>query len=326
MKQHYIPRSYLKRFSNNKKSIYTYDKKRCKKYNAPLMSVCFKDNLYTISEGYVKKNKEEGGSIINTLSIETNYFANTIEPLFTQLLSQIDKIKEEWLTGRDCYCLNFLEKRELAIHIAIQYLRLPQIGATIVDDYIRMGKADLEVIKEIMAVQTGNEDFRKLKMDIVCERPALHASLSYLNIDLLMMFANAMANNIFVFWMSKENDFYTSDFPIVVLPHKQNVRPKFGGLAQYGGEVTFPLSPNLVLSMYDREYFKDLENWDGNFIEASDTEIRKQNYLRYMYAEQHVFNYKNDFSLIDFVYSLERKHPFWMPNHKTEIVSGLGRY
>ena len=54
MKQHYIPRCYLKRFSNNKRSIYTYDKLRCRQYNASMMSVYCEDNLYTTSDEYVK--------------------------------------------------------------------------------------------------------------------------------------------------------------------------------------------------------------------------------------------------------------------------------
>ena len=45
-----------------------------------------------------------------------------------------------------------------------------------------------------------------------------------------------------------------------------------------------------------------------------------------MYATQHVFSYKNDFSLIDFIYELEGAHPFWSPNYRAEIVSGLGKY
>lgn len=326
MKQHYIPRCYLKRFSDNEKSIYTYDKIRCKSYNASLMSVCCEDDLYTISDEYVKKNNEEGKSMINNLSIETDHFAHTVEPLYAQFLKQIDEIKGEWATGNNHYRLNFVEKREFALHIVTQYLRMPQIGDVMVDDYIRMEKANIDMVKEIMAVQTGNEEFRNLEIDVICEKPALHANLSYLNSDNLMMFANALANNIFVFWMSKKNDFYTSDFPIVVSPHVQHVRPLFMGLAQYGGEVTFPLSPDLTLSIYDRDYFKDKEILDGSFIEASDKEVRRHNYMRYMYATQHVFSYKNDFSLINFIYKLEGKHPFWKPNHRAEIVSGLGKY
>ena len=33
MKQHYIPRCYLKRFSNNERSIFTYDKCKSESYN-----------------------------------------------------------------------------------------------------------------------------------------------------------------------------------------------------------------------------------------------------------------------------------------------------
>lgn len=326
MKQHYIPRCYLKRFSENDKSIYTYDKIHCKKYNASLMSVCCEDDLYTISDNYVRKNNEESDSEINRLSLERDHFALTVEPLYAEFLRQIDVIKEEWLTGKDHYRLQFIEKKELALHIITQYFRMPQIGHVMVEDYIRMEKASIDIIKQFMAQQTRDEEFNKLNIEVTCEKAALHANLSYLNHEMLMMFANALANNIFVFWLSKQNNFYTSDFPIVVSPHVQNVPPMFMGLAQYGGEVTMPLSPDLALSIYDREYFKDKEEIDGSFIEASDEDIRRHNFLRYMYATQHVFNYKNDFSLIEFFYKLEGKHPFWKPNHRAEIISGLGRY
>ncbi len=316
----------MKRFSDNERSIYAYDKIYCKKYNASLMSVCCENDLYTISDEYVKENNEKGESEINRLTLETDHFAHTQEPLYVQFLEQVDEIKEEWVKGKDHYRLKFIEKRELALHIITQYFRLPQVGDAMVDDYIRMERAGFDMVKEIMAVQTGNDEFRKLEIDVKCEKPALHANLSYLDNETLMMFANAIASNIFVFWISKDNDFYTSDFPIVVSPHVKDARPMFMGLAQYGGELTMPLSPGLALSIYDREYFKDKEGLDGVFVEANDKEVRRHNCLRYMYATQHVFSYKNDFSLIELVYKLEGKHTFWKPNYKSEIVSGLGRY
>lgn len=316
----------MRQFSNNKKSIYTYDKQHRKKYNASLMSVCCEDDIYTFSEEFVKRNKEEGNCTINRLSIETDHFAHTVEPLYIQLLNQINKIKEEWVTGKDHYTLNFYEKKELALHIVTQYFRLPQIGDTLVDNYIRMERASIDMMKELMAKQTNNDDYKKIKINPTCEKPALHANLSYLDNETLMMFANAIANNIFVFWISKGNDFYTSDFPIVVSPHVENVRPMFMGLAQYGGELTMPLSPELALSVYDRSYFKNKEDIDGAFVNADDKEVRRQNYLRYMYASQHIFSYNNDFSLIDFVYKLKGRHDFYKPNNSISIVSGLGKY
>ena len=263
---------------------------------------------------------------INRLSIETDHFAHTVEPLYIQLLNQINEIKEEWVTGKDHYTLNFYEKKELALHIVTQYFRLPQIRDTLVDNYIRMERASIDMMKELMAKQTNNDDYKKIKINPTCEKPALHANLSYLDNETLMMFANAIANNIFVFWISKGNDFYTSDFPIVVSPHVENVRPMFMGLAQYGGELTMPLSPELALSVYDRSYFKNKEDIDGAFVNADDKEVRRQNYLRYMYASQHIFSYNNDFSLIDFVYKLKGRHDFYKPNNSISIVSGLGKY
>lgn len=198
------------------------------------MPVCWESDLYTMSEKYVKENNEKGDSVISRLGIEMDHFSHSVEPLYAQFLAQIDEIKDEWVTGKDRYRLHFLEKRELALHIITQYFRMPQIGEALIENYIKMEQAGIDMLKEILAVQTGNEDFRKLDIDVSCEKPALYANLSYLDGETLMTFANAIANNIFVFRISKENDFYTSDFPIVVSPHVQNARPMYMGLAQYG--------------------------------------------------------------------------------------------
>lgn len=298
----------------------------CKQYNASMMSVCCEDDLYSMSDEYVRSNNEKGKSTIDNLSIEKEHFAETVEPFYSQMLNQIDEVKDEWMSGKDYYRLIHAEKKELALHIVTQYFRLPQIGDSMVDDYLRMEKAGLDMIKHMFAVQTGNDEFRKLEIGIKCEKPALHANLSYLNDETLMSFAEAIANNIFVFWVSQDKDFYTSDFPIVVSPHVEGVRPMYMGLAQYGGELTMPLSPEIVLSVYDRDYFKDKESLDGCFIKADAKEVRRQNLMRYYYASRHVFSYKNDFSLIDFSYRLFGNHIFMKPNLSAKIVSGIGRY
>lgn len=57
MKQHYIPRCYLRRFSDNDKCIYAYDKQHSKKYQASFKSVCTEDDLYSISDDYLERNK-----------------------------------------------------------------------------------------------------------------------------------------------------------------------------------------------------------------------------------------------------------------------------
>ena len=61
------------------------------------------------------------GDPINSLSIEKEHFSHFIEPSYSQLLSQIDEIKEDWILGKEKYRLSYYEKKELALHIATQY-------------------------------------------------------------------------------------------------------------------------------------------------------------------------------------------------------------
>ena len=327
-RQHYVPRCYLKWFSSDGKSIHTYDKKLSRQYDAAMMAVCFENDLYTISDEFVAKNNSEPGtSKINRLSIEKDFFSKDVEPNLDLVLRQLDEIREDWIMGREQYYLNSKEKLEVALHLVSLYFRHPLLIESAVDDYMRMERASLDMIKEMMAVQTGEDGYRKLQIELECEKPVLGANLTFMSNELLMQFAEAIAKNIFVFWMSTDNVFYTSDFPIVIYAHEKNVRPMYMGLAQYGGEVLFALSPKLALSIFDRECFKSDEDLDGCFILAQDKEIKHHNLLQYVYAQRHVFSLNKDFRLINFLYKQSgNKHPFVNPIPKSEVISGLGRY
>ena len=148
-----------------------------------------------------------------------------------------------------------------------------------------------------------------------------------MNYDELMECAEKMANNIFVFWVSNNNDFYTSDFPVVVEPHVKGDGYKYCGLVQYGGEIMMSLSPDLSISIYDCDFFKEKEDLDATFVVADDKEVRRRNLMNYFYAQRHVFSYKNDFDLIEPIRRMNGgEHIFMSPRLKTEVVSGLGRY
>ena len=327
-KQHYIPRCYLRWFSSDAKSVFAYDKIISKSYRTSIMSVCYENNIYTISDEFIKRNNaEKGASQINRLTIEYDFFSQDIEPNLDLLLRQIDKIRKDWQTGKEKYILNDKEKLEIALHLVSLYFRHPLVMESTVDNCIRAEKAQIDMLKMIMAAQTGDERYNKLQIGLEYDKPALSASMTFMNGEFLTDFAKEISKNIFVFWMSKGKDFYTTDFPIVVNPHEENVRPRYMGLAQYGGEIMFPLSPKLALSIYDREYFKKDEDLDCCFIEAEDKEIRRHNMVHYFYAQRHVFSLKQDFGLIDFIYNYNKKeHIFKTPNHKMSIVSGLGKY
>ena len=145
--------------------------------------------------------------------------------------------------------------------------------------------------------------------------------------EALMSYADAIAENYWIFHVSSGNGFYSSDFPVVVVPHVTGVAPENMGLTQYGGELTYPFSPGLALSVYDRRFFPDKKPSDCSFVEAVGKEIRRQNMLRYFYAVRHIFSHNGSFGLIDFIRQEENgQHIFHTPNLRKEIVSGQGRY
>lgn len=327
-RQHYIPRCYLKRFSSDAKSVYAYDKKLSKTYQTSIMSVCYENNIYTISDEFISRNNaEKGASKINSQTIEHDFFSKDIEPNLDLLLRQIDEMREDWQKDKIQYNLDDKEKLEIALHLVSLYFRHPLVMESTVDNCIRAEKAQIDMVKMMMAKMTGEEKYNKLQIDLEYDKSALSAKTTFMNGEFLMEFANAISKNIFVFWVSEGKDFYTTDFPIVVYPHVENVRPLYMGLAQYGGEIMFPLSPKVALSIYDREYFKGNDALDGCFVEADDKEIRRHNMTHYFYALRHVFCLKNDFSLIDFIYGYNRnEHVFRTPNHRMIVESGLGKY
>ncbi|MBR3986891.1 MAG: DUF4238 domain-containing protein [Bacteroidales bacterium] len=322
MKQHYIPRFYLRRFSKDKKSIKTYDKINCKSYNAGLMAVCCINDLYKISKEYINECNNE----ISELSIEHDYFASNIEPMLDRYLKDLDNIKNGWNNGDDRYRMNYYEKRELALHIATLYYRLPDVMNAIIDNALRLEKANADMLKHFLAIQTGDKAYDELKLNISCERPVLHAQLSYMDNDLLMRCASDIAENIFVFWTSKDNLFYTSDFPIVMMSHSKGAIPKYDGLVQYGGELMMTLSPDLAVSIYDRMYFKEKKCLDSCFIEADEKIVQRHNLMNYLYSKRHIFSLNGNFDMIESVYRTNGKHEFLTPNLRSEIISGLGPY
>lgn len=327
MKQHFIPKCYLRRFTPQRKCMFAYDKIASSQRVPSIDSVCQEVNLYAISEQFRKENKEKMNYDLNVNFLEKEIFAHDIESSYNKALGVLDSMKDDFLAGIAFERLSYEEKRDLAGFIIIQYLRMPHIRDYVVDDRIRMEHANLDMIQHIMAETTGDENFRNIKIDVEVDKAVLHAQTTYLNPEFLFPLMDIMANNFWIFKVSKNNDFYTSDFPVVVEPHVKEAKPIYLGLAQYGGEITFPITPGLAVSIYDKEYFPDKKDLDSSFLEVDDKEIRRLNLMRYFYAKRYVFSLKNDFELVkSFLSFNDNTHIFYAPNHKSTIVSGLGKY
>lgn len=297
-KQHYIPQCYLRLFSDDKKHIWTFDKEKGQEYSSTISDVCTKNDFYTISDNYISDNED-----ISSLSIEKDFFADEYEPKFSEYLLNINNMAIEAIQkSSNIIVLNDEQKNEFAKQIAIQWLRLPSIRYDNESTFEEFMPSMINLFSEGLAKEKNNPDIAKLNIKAsIADKSVYHAKCTFLDDDLVDFYANKLSNNIWIFSYSCDGDFYTSDFPITVSPHVQGVRPICQGLAQYGAELTFPLSKNLALIIWDKEFFKDKLNDDLSLKIATPKEIRAFNAVRYAYAQRQLFCNRNSFDVVKFL-------------------------
>lgn len=290
-KQHYIPQSYLRNFANSKKSIYTYDKIESRVYNAAIDNICCIDDFYRISD-FSLNEKEQ-------LAIECDYFAQNIEPQYKSLIEWFINQKDECLNCKKAKIeLSIADKKNIAKYILIQYFRLPDMRKRIsgmVDDFMLQ---TIPILKELIARKKNNPNINTLDIGYKFDPVSTHAALSFLDGELMDEFTTAFAKNYWSFLVSKDGRFYTSDYPLAVFSHVPNVEPMYLGLAQYGGELTFPISRDIIIAIWDNQFFSNRRKDDCNLTIIDSEEEKRQNLLRYIYAKRYVFCHNNDFEQI----------------------------
>lgn len=296
---HIVPKCYLKNFAVKGKSdfVYIYDKVQNKVYTKPIDKIAGIDNFYTISQDF-------NDGIFDDKIIEKEYLDKDIERKYSIVLRQIiDTINNRKQLSDSL-------RTDLAVHVAIQFLRTKEIR-----DKDEQSSKDflpkcINLFKEGLSRELKNPNITKLDVSYKYDSAINHFSSSFGNEDIINKFARELTLNYWNFYYSSFPVYYTSRFPIVVNPHVQDVRPMCLGLIQYGAELSFPISPNIMLVIWDREYFKEKASTNGKIIVATDKDVRKYNWMRYFYAE-HVFSHTNDFSALDFIYWLKDKHDFF---------------
>jgi len=298
--QHYIPQCYFRNFSSNNKSIYVYDKNLGRSFPNPIAidKICCKDDYYSLLAKNVDTNKSKREK---ELIIEKDFFADDIETKFGILLKRIISNKDEWIQDNNTSAISDEEKQELSELIAIQFLRLPNKR----DDLISSFEGDFmkDVIKIFqmgLSIETGNKSIENLQIIPKVESHSqLHAVKLFCNQEIIDEFTSTLYHKYWDFFVSTDNDILTSDNPIVIKTHKKGVRPLCSGLGAESTEISFPLSKNIVLVIWDKNYFPSKGITDCQFSIIDDKKKREYNLLRYGCAIQRIFGFNNEFSIVE---------------------------
>lgn len=323
-KQHYVPRCYLENFSiPDTYKINVYDKitkiSRINNINDVASENFFYDVKFSdiFTEDIIHELSNIGVSIDNLDNEQyiEHYLSEAIEGTFSTILRDtISKVKSAttWYL-KNCFFISEEQKMNLSICLAVQYVRTRSVREGILESSDCM----LQLLDDINANQ-------ELKDSMIISQENLkliHGQMLFDNENIFNL-ASSFYSLKWVLGINKTSrHFYTSDSPIGTKAHINHPFLSMNGLDSPGVEVFFPISPEIILVMYDGEYHKEIVDKDRTYwIISEEDNVNYYNSLSVIRSHRCIFSDKNDFTLIE---KMINRNPLIFENNKsTELHYG----
>lgn len=306
--QHYVPRCYLRNFSNSKEQIWAYDKSSDKVFLAGIQGVasekCFYDadsiDQAAGQEQFVEKvlSKLEG----QAATIFRDLFGKLEGGRFTKLSSN--------------------ERYFLAFFMAIQMLRTREHRHQIEQMFNQVSTWVHSHLTEEM--KTASADHIP-PTNISENQLAEMQGMFLLNPDNLTKYAEILESHFWIILRAVPSlHFITSDHPVC---RKANVHRPFrsmSGIASTGIEIVFPLSPKYCLCLYERSFFRSqLEHIkaseDGVFELSDEANMDYCNYFQIRQSSRFLFSSSNND--LRFAKAVCAEEPQWRNAGRKRVVS-----
>lgn len=299
-RQHYVPQSYLKRFSFDGTRLHTF---LIKQGNSTTLTsgelknfwkeisvsdVCVAKDYYTIDEQNAPNNNGT-----HAMALEKDFFQDFAEPLLLDVIDTWERLATRILTDKyPVASIRFSEEQRinLALCAFIQYHRCPRIRHHVesVDTVIKLHHKLSRQEKGLPV----DPNFKGL--DVAFS----HADKTYLNPYLWRMFYTKLSSYCLLLRVSDNGNFFTSDNPVVI--HKLGAKGcDVFNVNFYTDDFSlfFPLTPNVMLEYYCPKVFPEALSMNDTISIVSEQYEEQVNKYQYINAEKFVFSPKNDFSL-----------------------------
>ena len=326
IKEHYVPKCYLELWCiPHKNQVYIFDKNQEKSRINHIDDVAserfFYDlNLTGLFEGEIERYGLKGIDLskFDENQYIENIFANNIEGAYKDLLYRIINRTLNMTPWeiKNCYFISELDLVTFSIFMAFQDIRVKSIRSNIEDTS--------NCIQQILTDMNANENsINKYKISSSALK-LVHGRM-ILNHEEICKIAHIFSNHLWILLVNRTNEpFYTSDNPIGTTAHIHDSVLGMNGINNKGVEIYFPLSPNVLLLLFERSYHQDLLKYDRHVVEIFDTAVvEKYNSKCTINALRCVISNNNDFSTIDRIIA---KSPGILQKPKTLMIWGDKEY
>ena len=301
--QHYVPECYLLNWGTpkNKNQVYVYDKTEKRSFPTNVGNIAAERYFYDIDFNAIFLEKSYNIYGISTDELNDLRDNQTIEIFLSEyveghyktfLRNKIDRINQmnAWELN-NCFFITKEEMVELSFYMAIQMVRGKSVRNAIdnISDMLTQMLTDKGASKETIDKYSSSPS----------ELPFIQGRM-ILDMEAILNLMESFASKEWILYYNQtKQPFFTSDNPIVRIPHVKHPFLSMGGLSSKGIEICFPLSPQMVLSMYDGEYHMYTKKLHRKIYVINDVEtINQINLPMVINAERWIVSQNNDFSLV----------------------------
>ncbi|MDO6440492.1 DUF4238 domain-containing protein [Cyclobacterium sp. 1_MG-2023] len=260
---HLVPKFYLRFFENKSGKIFAYDKETNNQFPSTADKICRNSGFYDIDSIEDPINKQIIEHNLSDLETETSL-------VYDQIIQDIKNHKFGGFTD---------EIRSVLSKFILIQMRRTQESRVI-----------------------GSELNNEIKRQIIEKSSAAEAKDILENFDefdpksqqlynLLSSFENPPTELIDRVWVVHKNcsrhKFYTSDNPVVGIDLGKDFKTIY--------QISIPLTPNYVLSIYIRKQIPEFVNWDNQIIDLDLENIKFYNSLILNRSNRQIYSCENDF-------------------------------
>lgn len=314
--QHYIPECYLKNFTLDNKGLFVYRKNNHGKvFPQSISNVAGEKRFYDVDDKFLLEEFKGKNKFI-----ETEVFASSFEPILNDILQKIIKLCENW-DKKNIYLnvLNDVDRDYFAELIAIQHIRHPNFIENHWNMHKDMYSKRIDIITCFLSI--ANPKFKNAnKLNLEFDEKyssALHSNF-ILDDKWRGDIQDQLVKKIWIFYYT-ENNILTSDNPILLKPHlKEKVSP-YTGFWKEGVEITFPISKNLILTIWDEEYFSEQKNLHNTIQFLSDKKLREYNLYQYCFSNFEIYSAIKDFDIVKKFVELNNDMDYFSNRPQTKV-------
>ena len=274
-KHHFVPICYLNHFKQNG-HLHYYSKNRQEEKYCAVNAICQETYFYLITQK----------SWWKTFEIEKDFFSKNVETPLGPMIAEIEEsIRNSMSDDNSNVKINLSEgtRKSLASMIFIQFYRTPRFKK-----YYKGRKLIRQGISSI------NHEFTK---EEITDPVLVHALSTYLNPQKLNKVVSYLMSGQWIFRYSEKPVFLTSDNPVVWIPLKGPKQERFtiGNIDDSKCFLYYPITPNIVLEIYDKDTKNLPRDFDNLVIRADSERIAGTNLNTIINAEDIVILLDKEF-------------------------------